>query len=522
MKDKRRPRLFIYVLALWALSAALRLAIYDPRQNVANLDATYHVLLTVQAYRETPAAVHHFLPLVTLGHAPERGVPWGATVPGANGIYYYTSFPPAGFVAPYLFFQITRLPLTPFGILVFNLLIHLAATLLLALLTRDALRLAGRTDDDAFWLTLGAAATYLFATESLYSHGVIYWHQSLFQVVLIAQLWAFLRILAGERRSALLLALSVIGPSIEWTGYIADAAIASLLFFTRHPEDPERSEGDEGSPVPAEWRPLAMKVLLCAAVAALLFLAHVATVISIPTLLSALRARFVERSVHDASLLALVVGYYRSFSLLPLLALAAAPVVLRARATLTLPRAVAGLLIAATIPLVENLLLLEHASQYAYDRLKALIPICLVLAVACALLDRPARRALATIWIALLAVNVAYRPDRTRDMSAAFAHDGALLRGLSKATKRCTVFAVQSYARGWVDLTVQRNVFESVPDERALRALVESRHACQGVLLAGDAIGNQVYDWTKAVVFDPPDTFRDLVIPSGARNLPSR
>src|SRR6476620_2950409 len=91
----RRPALLIVVLALWLVSAAVRFAMYDSRQNVADLDATYHVLLTVQAYRETPVSVHRFLPLVTLGHAPERGVPFGTTVPDAHGIYYYTSFTPA-------------------------------------------------------------------------------------------------------------------------------------------------------------------------------------------------------------------------------------------------------------------------------------------------------------------------------------------------------------------------------------------------------------------------------------------
>src|SRR5262249_22438700 len=94
----RRPSLLIVVFALWLVSVGARFATSDSRENVVDLDATYHVLLTVRAYQETPASVHHFWPLVTLGDAPERGVPFGTTVPDAHGIYYYMSFAPAGFL----------------------------------------------------------------------------------------------------------------------------------------------------------------------------------------------------------------------------------------------------------------------------------------------------------------------------------------------------------------------------------------------------------------------------------------
>ena len=40
--------------------------------NVTNIDASYHVLLTVRALNETPASIHHFLPTVTLGRELDR------------------------------------------------------------------------------------------------------------------------------------------------------------------------------------------------------------------------------------------------------------------------------------------------------------------------------------------------------------------------------------------------------------------------------------------------------------------
>jgi hypothetical protein len=502
----RRPSLLIVVLALWLVSAAVRFAMYDTRENVVDLDATYHVLLTVQAYRETPISVHRFWPLVTLGNAPERGIPFGTTVPDARGIYYYTSFAPAGFIAPYLFFQITRLPLTPVSLMLFNLGIHLAATILLCLLLRDVLRALGRSDEDSYVPIIFAAATYLFSTESLFSHGLIYWHHSLFQVVWLGQLRLFFMLLRARETNTPLprwftpafLGLALLAPSVEWAGYIANVAIAGWLLWSA--------------------RAMAAGVLAATFVAGIAFLAHVTSVVGLAPLMGSLEHSFHYRGRAYGSLARLALGYVQSYFLLPLFALAT-PLVVRARRPggLGLTRPVVALLVVGTIPLVENLLLLQHATEYNFDRLKALIPICLLGAIALSLAGTVTRRVLAVVWIALLVVNVANRPGRIRDLTVAQAHNAAVLGALEKVTKPCTLYAVNSFARGWVYLTLNHNVAEKVVSPDSLRAVTLRHNACQGVLLVGDENGNQIYDWTGALVFDPPDHVRALVLPRPAR-----
>lgn len=77
-----------------------------------NSDATYHVLLTMKCYEETPVSVHKFVPLVSLGQERDKGISWGATVPDQYGNYYYTSFSAAGFAFPYLVLKAAHIPLS--------------------------------------------------------------------------------------------------------------------------------------------------------------------------------------------------------------------------------------------------------------------------------------------------------------------------------------------------------------------------------------------------------------------------
>ena len=80
--------------------------------NYKNSDATWHTLLTIKAYDETPLSVHKFLPIVSLGVKDDKGISWGATVSDELGNYYYTSFSPAVYVLPFLFIKLFHLPIS--------------------------------------------------------------------------------------------------------------------------------------------------------------------------------------------------------------------------------------------------------------------------------------------------------------------------------------------------------------------------------------------------------------------------
>ena len=98
--------------------------------NYLDSDATWHTLLTMQAYDETPIREHKFLPIVSLGGLDNKGISWGATIPDKDGNYYYTSFSPAGYILPYIFVKIFRLPINEKSLYCFNTLLFAISAVL--------------------------------------------------------------------------------------------------------------------------------------------------------------------------------------------------------------------------------------------------------------------------------------------------------------------------------------------------------------------------------------------------------
>ena len=76
----------LIALAAIFIVVAVSVIRYCPEEvNYRNSDATWHTLLTIEAYNETPARDHLFLPIVSLGEDEAKYIPWGATIPDEDG-----------------------------------------------------------------------------------------------------------------------------------------------------------------------------------------------------------------------------------------------------------------------------------------------------------------------------------------------------------------------------------------------------------------------------------------------------
>jgi hypothetical protein len=487
------------IFALFAISAALRWS-WRSDPIVANIEASYHVLLTVEAMDATPASVHRFLPIVTLGRELDRDVRFGASVRGPKGIYYYTSFAPLGFVAPWAFFHLTGLTPSIEHLLVFNLCIHLAATLLFALLICEIVTTFGVERASQAWIVMMTAATYLFTFEALYSHGVIYWHHSLFQVVWLAQLLSAARALraaeSGQpvRRSdaAVLLLSSLIGPAVEWTGYLASATIAVLFWWRSY-----RTSR-------ADLRRLGFGVLAGPAIAGSGFVLHFISVIGVDPLVAALKARAGQRSYAHGTYGALGTGYVESYGAL-LLFVPSVVVVGIFAARRRLAGWLVALIVAAILPLGENLLLTQHATMYHFDRLKALVPMVLLIVVSIAAMPSAFRPRAVFAWLAVFCwCGAGMERSRTIGVAPPMATNDALMQRVASRARGCALYATNAVPRGWVELSFGANAYEAVPSVDSLKHLVSARGACQGLYFrAARRPGEAMYVWQDVAIFDP-------------------
>lgn len=459
------------LLVLLAAACALVLSLCrDPGGdiNYYNSDATWHVLMTMECYDETPASVHHFLPIVTMGEPGDKGIPWGATVPDRQGNYYYTSFSPAEFALPYFFVKLFHLPIAENSLHLFNGLLFLASASLFALLVWEVFR----QERYRLFLAGTAAAAYLCAPELLHGMGVVYWAQSVMQLTLLIQLYAYYRwVEYGSRRAyVLFLAMCLANPYIEWTGYVANGGYM-LCELARGRRDLLRAAG---------------RFLLPGAVTILSFLLfslHFMSVLSPEAYADALVGRFVVRSALTADPLGKVfLGYLSSFLFLwPLLAVLLVGVTVCwrgfgwVRESLLLRKG--WLLFVAAVPLLENIIMKQHAITYTYDRMKLIFPLALVLCDLCRLcLKRVEKRMLlcGLVLAASLANVCSYVGNEAYIWPAAYRADNRTLADAVSRYEGDSVMGSTAYAGRCIYLDFQRGVYEYT-DLEALRPIAEEQ-----------------------------------------------
>ena len=366
----------IYVIL--SLIVILLLSVYKYQSgeiNYRNSNATWHVLLTIQSYEETPISVHKFLPIVSFGTPDDKGIPWGTAIPDESGNYYYTSFPWLGYFLPWAFIKIFNLPIAESSLYLFN-------TLLFALSTAFWLCLIG-----AFYeknkhrkiLIPIATMSVIFIPEVMHGMGVVYWHQSVLQATLPAQMLAYYLWKAKDSKYAKLsfYILVFLNPIIEWTGYIANFGYVLVEYL-------KNRNGENTS-----YRKCICWIAALTIGSFILYSIHHLMVIPADRYISTLYHRFVARSVNSDTMTLgvyrtdLFSGYVRSFFAwwLVILCLFVWNLIQNGKVELKHKYELLFLVFLG----LENILVERHAIVYSYDRMKMVF---FVSFVTCELLDQ--------------------------------------------------------------------------------------------------------------------------------------
>jgi len=450
--------------------------------NYLNSDATWHELLTIKAYDETPVSQHKFLPLVSLGRTVDKNIPWGATIPDAQGNYYYTSFSPASYVLGYFFIKTFNLGYTEKSLYMLNSILFALSGVILAFLLSDLFRKSWHRTS----VVVTGVLIYAFQPELMHGMGIVYWAQSLMQVALIAQIYAYYRWREYSSSNALIafIFFSVANPYIEWTGYVADFgfALAELIF---------------------RWKENRFKAIVCSeaimllpVVSFVLFCLHYCSTVEPSLFFNALKARFLARNFSTpVPTKFLLTGYWQSFqatwiflSILLLMAFSLWFLQRKRRIAIfkRLPAHWYILLFVSVIPMIENFVMKEHAISYSFDRMKLVYPIVLISCICVdVILNAPYKKihgliggsvglCAAALVVGLLNFH-SYIKDPAFIWPVDYRQDNEKLVEMLSDYRNDSVFGVATSVRGYLNMLLNSGCFEGVDLSRLMQLSSEKR-----------------------------------------------
>lgn len=504
-----RDARFLGLVALaLLLSVAMDLRRPDIGQpvGIANREATYHVLLTVAALAASPMANHWFLPTVSLGRTADKHISWGATRPGPHGDQIYTSFTPLGFLAPYAAFSLTGVAPTTGNLALFNIALGSLCAFALYFLIVRLLACEGYGNGVAAAAGLAASAIAIFSREALVSFGIVYWSHSLYQLVFTLCLICVHGFLSAKNATTrrvwawALLASAFTGALTEWTGYLFNAGLIMVLLDDRRDSTTARG--------------LALGLGAASVAAAALTILHFGLVIGFEATVTTMAERFFARNTAIGGMAALMRRYWLSFgffalvvpalfillgSLLTWRRLKGGAGFRFARSPATLP-----VLAVACLPLLENVVLLQHAIQFSYDRLKFTLPAALLFALAFSRFTPSARAVFGIVMIvASIHGYASYRTELERDSAwrlADISNRSIASQVANSVDVECAVFASNLLVRGYANLLFNRGIHElMVPREAAI--LMARQGACASIYLEGS--GGDLPRYVKATIVRP-------------------
>lgn len=458
-------KLFAVIITILLMTIAVSVVKFREGEiDYYNSDATWHTLLTIRAYDETPISDHLFLPIVTLGDEDDKGISWGATLPDDKGNYYYTSFSPAGYFLPWLFLKVVKLPVDEMGLYVFNtFLFSLSAILLIYLLN-----LIYKGEKCRYLLCLIGGLCYISVPEVLHGMGIVYWHQSLMQVTLLLQIIMFYKYITDNSRISryLFYILAVLNPYIEWTGYVANVgfALAELIRYWKI----DRKRGFLNA--------VMLGVLTVLSFG--LFSVHYLLRVDASAFFDVLKSRFMARNVTTEIALTSVFGsYYRSFMYLWVLLLFLLIYCFVKNGKLELRHGLLFLVFGFLV--LENIIMKEHALTYSYDRMKVIFVIILLLCEVVRNVIKTMRNKVAMCLLFLLTGSTvllnmnSYIKDDSYICRVDYRADNQLLADFILEEYPEAVYASNFLIRGYMNLLFGRGIYEWVDVDQAKKIAAE-------------------------------------------------
>ena len=362
--------------------------------------------------------------------------------------------------------RVLHLPVSIRSLYIFNTVLFAAAAVVWVLLLLQVY--AGQRE--RYWLAALGVFVYVMVPELLHGMGLVYWHQSILQVTLPAQMLAFLRMQrSGSRGSAAAFyLLALVNPYIEWTGYVANVGFALAELTAGGRKNFKRS---------------LRRVLLLGGMTVLsgvLFVLHYLLRIDMQTMLGIMQRRSEARSRRNGVWLSeLFAGYLDSFLYLWLLLLILVLWNIAVSRRIELKNRLVMFLLA--FPLLENLIMEQHAIQYTYDRMKGIWLLSfLVCELARQLLADSKKHAAAMILVSTLALFLGsanlwdYHHDASYLWYTNFQEQNKELARYINENYPDSLLGLKDYpVRGYMNLLFGRSIYEYASESKMCQLALE-------------------------------------------------
>lgn len=286
--------------------------------------------------------------------------------------------------------------------------------------------------------------------------GMTYWHQSIMQVTLLLQIIAYFNFCNGKSKKWLIIfyIMTLANPYIEWTGYIANIGFAITELMKN--------------------RQNIMKALQSITVIGgltigsfILFISHYLLRVDLQEFLQALKNRFMARNVTTNSALVDVFGgYLRSFLYLWLLILLLIVWNFIKNKQIQIRH---GLLIFILVfPVLENVIMKQHALQYTYDRMKLIYFVSFTICALCYNLLESSHnlKLLSSVLIVITTLTCcmnlkSYLSDKTYCWNADYKESNELMAAHVNKNYPNSVIASSKSVRGYLNLLFKQGIYES-------------------------------------------------------------
>lgn len=489
----------LVVLLVLTLAVTLSFARYDGGYvNYVNSDATWHTLLTMKAYDETPISVHHFVPIVSLGEATDKNIPWGATVPDKQGNYYYTSFTAPGFFLPFVFCKALGLQFDESSLYLFNSIIYIISAVLVALLV---FRVFDK-DPCASIVVLVGGIVYCTCPIVLQCMGQTYWHHSLMQVLLPLQLLLYrkYRRNADQLSGVVFVLLCIVTPYVEWTGFCGNVGFAIAELVTGRKRNLRLRIG------------MSCAIVFATSLGLSLIVAHYLSVIDWPMLTAAFQVRFFARSINDPfrQICNLIQGYGTSFmfALVGVLFFFALACVANKglswlRSSTLWKNKWLGIVLISMC--AENLIMMGHAIKYPFDQMKFSFIIVFIICSCTSTVIQQMRvgQLLCVVCAIVVAISnfVYFKDFSIFEWSASYRQSNEHLAAYINGTYPSSVLCLEGVSvRGYANMLMGRGIYENRQADELFEKARESE-AQYVVELHVDGGAWNMYKFVSATVY---------------------